>query len=133
MHSITVKSSRNTEFIDITEEVERVVRESGIDSGICYVFVPHTTAGITVNENADPSVKGDIINTLEELVPQNGRYSHMEGNAAAHIKATLVGTSQSLPITNGRLGLGTWQGIYLCEFDGPRTRRVVIQPVRSKT
>lgn len=133
MHSITVKSSRNTEFIDITEEVDQVVRESGVESGICYVFAPHTTAGITVNENADPSVKDDIVNTLDRLVPQDGRYSHMEGNAAAHIKASVVGASQSLPIVNGRLSLGTWQGIYLCEFDGPRTRRVVIQPIRSET
>lgn len=118
--------------MDITEQVSRVVRQSGVSNGICYIFVPHTTAGVAVNENADPSVKSDIANTLERLVPQDGQYSHMEGNAAAHIKATLVGTSQSLPIVNGSLGLGTWQGIYLCEFDGPRTRRVVVQPIRSE-
>ncbi len=127
MYSFSLKSSHRTEFIDITRRVEEVIHSSGIKEGLCYVFVPHTTAGITVNENADPSVKKDIIESLERLVPWDGRYSHSEGNAAAHIKASLVGCSQALLITGGALSLGTWQGIYFCEFDGPRTRQVWIQ------
>ena len=124
---IQVKTKARNELIDITPQVEKVVEESGIAEGICVLAVPHTTAAVTVNENADPSVKADIIAKLSELAPEGDRYRHMEGNADAHIKATLVGPSETLLVRGGRLSLGTWQGVFFCEFDGPRTRRVVIR------
>lgn len=129
MQTLTIKSCHRSEFVEITRQVEEVVGRSGVDHGICYVFVPHTTAGVTLNENADPSVRKDIISTLDRLVPWEGAYSHGEGNAAAHIKAALVGCSKNIPIVEGRLRLGTWQGIFLCEFDGPRSREIIVQPV----
>jgi secondary thiamine-phosphate synthase enzyme len=132
MQSFSLKSSQRTEFIDITHPVREVVQGSGIKEGLCHLFVPHTTAGITVNENADPSVRKDIMESLERLVPWYGGYSHSEGNAAAHIKATLVGCSQTLPVTRGDLNLGTWQGIYFCEFDGPRTRQVWVHVLAAQ-
>jgi secondary thiamine-phosphate synthase enzyme len=112
---------------DITARVERLVRDKGIEEGICYVFVPHTTAGITINENADPTVQSDILMELDKIVPWRDSYSHLEGNSAAHIKASLMGSSQVVFISRGRLQLGTWQGIYLAEFDGPRTREVWVR------
>ena len=121
---ISVKTSRKIEFIDITDRVEDAVE--GIEHGIAYVYCPHTTAGLTINENADPAVVKDIIKGLERMVPENARYDHMEGNSPAHIKASLVGFHQVVFINNGRLVLGTWQGIYFCEFDGPRQRKVFI-------
>lgn len=132
MYSFSLKSSRRTEFIDITRLVEDKIKSSGMQEGLCYIFVPHTTAGITVNENADPAVVKDIIESLERLVPWNGRYSHSEGNAAAHIKAALVGCSKTLPVSGGVLHLGTWQGIYFCEFDGPRTRKVLLHLLKTE-
>jgi secondary thiamine-phosphate synthase enzyme len=107
--------------------VEKVVQKSGIAEGICVLVVPHTTAGVTVNENADPSVKADILAKLGALVPAEDRYRHQEGNADAHIKAALVGTSENILVRGGQLALGTWQGIFFCEFDGPRTRQVWVR------
>ena len=124
---IQVKTKTRNELVDITPQVEKVVEESGIAEGICLLAVPHTTAAVTVNENADPSVKADIIAKLNELAPTGDRYHHVEGNADAHIKATLVGPSEALLVTGGRLSLGTWQGVFFCEFDGPRTRRVWVR------
>ena len=124
---IQVKTKQRNELVDITPQVEKAVGKSGIDEGICVLAVPHTTAAVTVNENADPSVKADIIAKLNALVPAGDRYQHREGNADAHIKATLVGPSEVLLVKGGRLSLGTWQGVFFCEFDGPRTRRVVIK------
>ena len=124
---IQVKTTMRNELVDITPQVEKVVKGSGVTEGICVLAVPHTTAAVTVNENADPSVKADIIAKLSELAPVGDRYRHMEGNADAHIKATLVGPSETLLVKGGRLSLGTWQGVFFCEFDGPRTRRVVIR------
>lgn len=121
---INVKSRARTEFIDITEKIQEVIKEENVREGVCYIYVPHTTAGITINEGADPSVKRDIISTLNRLIPFEGDYHHREGNADAHIKSTLVGVSQVVFIESGRLSLGTWQAIYFCEFDGPRHRRV---------
>ena len=121
------------EFQDITSEVQRVVTSSGITDGLCHVFVPHTTAGITVNEHADPSVVTDISERLSHIVPQQGNYHHLEGNAPAHIKASLVGNSQMLLVEGGRLLLGTWQGLFFCEFDGPRQRTVLVKVVADTT
>lgn len=121
---INVKSRARTEFIDITEKIQEVIKEENVREGVCYIYVPHTTAGITINEGADPSVQRDIISTLNRLIPFEGDYHHREGNADAHIKSTLVGVSQVVFIESGRLSLGTWQAIYFCEFDGPRHRRV---------
>lgn len=115
-----------TELQDITSRVKGVVRKSEIGDGMCTVYIPHTTCGITLNENADPSVRTDIQMELDKIVPLQDGYTHMEGNSAAHIKASLLGSSVSIPVQNGDLMLGTWQGIYLCEFDGPRTRSVVV-------
>jgi secondary thiamine-phosphate synthase enzyme len=113
-------------MIDITASVAEEVRKSGIKEGICHLFVPHTTAAITINENADPDVPRDILTALDRLIPLSDRYRHAEGNAAAHIKASLFGTSQTVFIKDGNLVLGTWQSVFLCEFDGPRTRRVLV-------
>jgi secondary thiamine-phosphate synthase enzyme len=124
---IQVKTKQRNELVDITPQVEKVVEESGIAEGICVLVAPHTTAAVTVNENADPSVKADIIAKLSELAPVGDRYRHMEGNADAHIKAVLVGPSETLLVKGGRLLLGTWQGVFFCEFDGPRQRRVIIR------
>ena len=108
------------------------MKSADVQSGLCYVFVPHTTAGITVNEHADPSVVEDIAAQLEAMVPQHHGYRHMEGNAPAHIKATLVGNSETLLVENGKLVLGTWQGVFLCEFDGPRNRTILVKLVPDK-
>jgi secondary thiamine-phosphate synthase enzyme len=125
--TLSVRSSARSEMIDITSRVEEELRRSGLKDGLCTIFVPHTTAGITINENADPSVTADIQATLDELIPWEAPYSHREGNAAAHIKSSLVGSSVSVLVESGRLRLGTWQGIFLCEFDGPRSRKVYIK------
>lgn len=124
---LTISTHSRVEFIDITGNIERVVKEIGVKSGICWMFVPHTTAGITINEGADPSVQSDIINQLDKIVPLHGDYHHLEGNSAAHIKASLIGCSDLVFIEDGRLKLGTWQSIYFCEFDGPRTRRLMVK------
>ncbi|MCD6574838.1 YjbQ family protein [Candidatus Aerophobetes bacterium] len=124
---LTISTHSRVEFIDITGDIERVAKELGVKSGICWMFVPHTTAGITINEGADPSVQSDIINQLDKIVPLHGDYHHLEGNSAAHIKASLIGCSDLVFIEDGRLKLGTWQSIYFCEFDGPRTRRLMVK------
>ena len=118
-------------MIDITSQIRQIVGRSGVRDGICYVFVPHTTAGLAINENADPSVQSDILKELEKVIPWRDNYDHSEGNAAAHIKASLVGSGHFVIVDEGRLRLGTWQGIYLCEFDGPRQRKVWVQVVAS--
>jgi len=122
----SVHTKARTDFADITQGVRDVLKETGIENGICHVYIPHTTAGVTINENADPDVKSDVINALENLVPWVNRYRHFEGNSAAHIKASLMGFSVSVPVENGKLVLGTWQDIYFCEFDGPRVRNVIV-------
>ncbi len=132
MEMITVKSSNQTDFIDITRFVEEAVRKSGVKDGLCSIYVPHTTAAVTINEHADPSVSGDLLRALDKIVPSHDRYQHLEGNAPAHIKASLIGSSVSVFVESGRLVLGTWQGIFFCEFDGPRNRQVFIKVVRSE-
>jgi len=121
-----ISTRAKEEFIDLTSKVRKIVEDSGILTGICTVFVPHTTAGVTINENADPSVQSDILKTLKTMVPGTLHYTHMEGNSPAHVKASLMGSSVQIMINNGSLVLGTWQGIYFCEFDGPRHRKVYI-------
>jgi secondary thiamine-phosphate synthase enzyme len=116
-------------MVDITSQVQQTVRRSGITEGICYVYVPHTTAGLTLNENADPTVRSDVIKALDKMVPWRGDYDHTEGNAAAHIKTSLMGSSHFVLVLGGQLRLGTWQGIYLAEFDGPRSRKVWVKVV----
>ncbi len=128
---INVKSRVRNEFIDITDKIQEAVKEEGVASGICYIFVPHTTAGVTINEGADTSVQRDIQVALSRLVPVESDYSHREGNADAHIKSTLVGTSTVVFVDDGKLLLGTWQAIYFCEFDGPRHRRVAVKVIKS--
>jgi secondary thiamine-phosphate synthase enzyme len=124
LETIQVNTPDHSVMVDVTDLVGRKVQESGIRNGLCVISVPHTTAGITINEGADPAVLEDILSTLEAMVPRKGPYRHMEGNSAAHIKASLMGSSVQLIIEDGRLVLGTWQRIFLCEFDGPRTRKV---------
>jgi secondary thiamine-phosphate synthase enzyme len=124
-----VSSSTRIQFIDITAQVRDAVRDSKCDEGLCHVYVPHTTAGVTVNEGADPDVSRDIMDQMEKIAPAGGRYRHTEGNADAHIRSTLVGSSQTIPIRGGGLALGTWQSVFFCEFDGPRKRRVLVTVV----
>ena len=124
---LDVKTSSRSQFIDITDRVRQLVADAGIREGVCYLYVPHTTAAVTINESADPSVGQDISNQLEHMVPWQNNYRHTEGNAAAHIKASLLGASQTILISNGRLVLGTWQGIFFCEFDGPRQRKILVK------
>jgi secondary thiamine-phosphate synthase enzyme len=126
MNEIRVSTRSRTELVDISGEVQKAVADSGVQDGVCHVYVPHTTAGVTINENADPSVREDILMELNKVVPLQDNYRHLEGNAAAHIKATIVGSSETILVQGGRLLLGTWQGIFFCEFDGPRSRRVLV-------
>jgi len=125
--SFTVKTSARSEMVDITSLVGKEISKAGFQDGICMVYVPHTTAGITINEGADPAVCRDIIDKLNQLVPPNAGYRHMEGNADSHIKASLMGSSVSVIVDNGRLLLGTWQKIFFCDFDGPRSRKVYVK------
>jgi secondary thiamine-phosphate synthase enzyme len=127
LKEITIKTNTQTQIIDITAQVQKVVEESGITEGLCCVFVPHTTAGVTINENADPSVKQDIVMELNKVIPFDDNYSHSEGNSAAHIKASIIGSSVNVPLKNNNLLLGTWQGICFCEFDGPRQRHFYVK------
>jgi conserved hypothetical protein TIGR00149 len=129
MEQINVLSKKRAELIDITSQVQNIVNRSGVKEGVCYVYVPHTTAAVTINENADPSVINDIQNYLNKLVPFDGPYSHAEGNSDAHIKTSFMGCSKAIVVTNGGLLLGTWQGIFFCEFDGPRNRKVHIKVI----
>jgi len=127
MIKIEISTHSRTEMIDITSKIKEVVRKSDFKNGICYIFVPHTTAGVTINENADPTVVKDILTELNKVIPFDGHYQHLEGNSAAHIKASLIGSSEVVLIEEGRLVLGTWQGIYFAEFDGPRRRKVLVK------
>jgi secondary thiamine-phosphate synthase enzyme len=122
-----LKTTSRTEFLDITREVEKTLTRSGMEDGLVFVFVPHTTAGVTINEGADPSVAADILGTLNRLIPFQGDYRHLEGNSAAHIKAGLMGSSVLVAAEKGKLVLGTWQALFFCEFDGPRTRKVLVK------
>lgn len=123
MRTLNIRTSSRTDIRDITGEVASALRDMAAGDGACLVYIPHTTAGVTINENADPAVRRDIEHALDRLVPWSGDYLHAEGNSAAHVKASLMGLSALVPVSGGELVLGTWQGIYLCEFDGPRTRR----------
>jgi len=132
MHTITIHSKKHSEMIDITREVEASI-PSNIQDGLCHLFCSHTTAGLTINENADPDVQNDINAFFNKLIPWNDSlFNHYEGNSAAHIKASLMGFAQTVPIKNGKLVLGTWQGIYFCEFDGPRTRNVQVTTISAE-
>jgi len=132
VNKVDIKTSSRVEFQDITRKVRDIISSSGVKSGICYVFVPHTTAGIVVNEHADPSVVEDIAAQLDKMVPQHGNYRHLEGNSPAHIKASMLGDSETLFIDDGQVVLGTWQGIFFCEFDGPRNRHVMVKIIPDK-
>lgn len=129
MTTLTVESRRAVELIDVTREVRQAIRASGIDHGLAVVFTPHTTAAVTINENADPDVVSDLIMELNKIVPLQDNYRHAEGNSAAHLKSSLIGTSETLIVVRGEPLLGTWQGIYFCEFDGPRQRTLQVQVV----
>jgi secondary thiamine-phosphate synthase enzyme len=129
MKTLRIKTARRTQFVDITREVEQAVRDSAVKHGLCYVYVPHTTAGVAINEHADPDVAGDVEGIFDRLIPHRGPYRHAEGNTDSHMKAILTGASQTIFIESAKLALGTWQGIFFCEFDGPRQRSVFIKIV----
>lgn len=131
MKILRVKTNRRTQFVDVTDEVQDMVRESGVETGVCHVYVPHTTAGVMINEHADPDVASDVEGFLNKLVPHKGNYRHAEGNTDSHVKAILTGSSQTVFVENGRLALGTWQGIFFCEFDGPRDRKLQVKIVKD--
>lgn len=124
---IEIVTRKQTEFISVTSQIRDIVNQSGVEEGVCYVYTPHTTAAVTINEDADPDVVRDIIKELDKIVPPQDGYLHSEGNSAAHIKASLIGASETVFIEKGQLMLGTWQGIFFCEFDGPRRRRVFVK------
>jgi secondary thiamine-phosphate synthase enzyme len=132
IETFPVETSAKTDFIDITRSVEEAVRKSGLKDGICWVYVPHTTAAVTINENADPSVLKDILSGLNKIVPFQDRYLHLEGNSPAHIKASLIGSSVSVFVESGKLVLGIWQGIFFCEFDGPRSRQIFVKVLKGE-
>ena len=127
MIKLNLRTTQHTQMLNITGPVQRAVTESGVKSGICTVFIPHTTAAVTINENADPDVVRDFTMEINKLIPWEDGYRHVEGNSAAHLKASMVGFSAQIIIDEGRLVLGTWQGIYFCEFDGPRSRNVYVK------
>ena len=129
---LSVKTRERTELVDITSDINQLIQKSGTDQGLCMVYVPHTTAAVTINESADPSVKSDILMVLNQIIPWEENYRHLEGNSPAHIKSTLVGSSELIAIENRRLILGTWQGIFFCEFDGPRTRKVDVRIIEER-
>jgi secondary thiamine-phosphate synthase enzyme len=131
MSTINIESHLRAEMIEVTDRVQQAVTETGIADGIVHLFTPHTTAAITINENADPDVVHDMLTILDRLVPRKGGYHHAEGNSAAHVKSSMFGCSETVPFENGRLALGTWQGIYFCEFDGPRRRQLQIRIIAS--
>jgi secondary thiamine-phosphate synthase enzyme len=129
---LSVKTRKRTELVDITSNINQLIQKSGTAEGRCMIYVPHTTAAVTINESADPSVKSDILMVLNQIIPWEANYRHLEGNSPAHIKSTLVGSSELIAIENGRLILGTWQGIFFCEFDGPRTRKVDVRIIEER-
>ena len=126
---LTVTTHSKTEFVDITAGVDRAIRSENVQEGLCFLYVPHTTAAVTINEGADPAVKSDILMALNKMVPWEDAYNHLEGNSPAHVKASIVGPSQTVAIEKGHLVLGTWQKVFFCEFDGPRTRKIHIRTV----
>jgi secondary thiamine-phosphate synthase enzyme len=128
---LSVKTRERTELVDVTSDINQLIQKSGIDQGLCMLFVPHTTAAVTINESADPSVKSDMLKVLNQIIPWDADYRHLEGNSAAHIKTTLVGSSELIAIENRKLVLGTWQGIFFCEFDGPRSRKLHVRIVKE--
>jgi secondary thiamine-phosphate synthase enzyme len=125
--TLTVKTRSKTELIDITRQIDKAIRSEGVDEGVCFLFVPHTTAGVTINESADPSVKSDILMVLNKIVPWEEAYQHLEGNSPAHAKASIIGPSEMVAVEGGQLKLGTWQGVFFCEFDGPRSRKIHVR------
>lgn len=127
MKTITVKTNAQTEMLDITTEIQSTLKAENFSNGVCMLYVPHTTAGITINESADPSVRRDILMVLNQMVPWKAEYRHMEGNSPAHVKTSLVGSSELIAVKDGQMVLGTWQGIFYCEFDGPRKRKLHIK------
>ena len=127
LKTIAVRTTAREELLDLTQQVQEAVRQSGIRTGMAWIMSPHTTAGITIQENADPDVRTDLLSHLRELVPRSAAFRHSEGNSDAHIKTSLVGASQAVPVEGGRLHLGTWQAIYFCEFDGPRSRQALVK------
>jgi secondary thiamine-phosphate synthase enzyme len=129
METVRVKTDRRTQLVDVTREVGKVVTASGVASGVCYVYVPHTTAAVTINEHADPDVATDLEGVFDRLVPHKGPYRHSEGNTDSHAKAVMVGSSQIVFVEGGKLALGTWQGVFFCEFDGPRERKMWVKVV----
>ncbi|RAK05105.1 secondary thiamine-phosphate synthase enzyme [Halanaerobium saccharolyticum] len=128
---LSIKTNNKVELIDITNEVQRAVQKAELESGLVEIHIPHTTAAVTINENADPDVKADIKKEINKIVPFDDNYSHLEGNSAAHIKSSLFGVNQSIIVENKKLLLGTWQGIYFCEFDGPRSRNIYLKIIRD--
>ena len=131
MQELTVRTSRRSQMVDVTRQVQQAAAQLGLQEGAVLVYCPHTTAAVTINENADPDVAADILESLEKLVPWQGPYRHAEGNAAAHVRASLVGAGVLVPVVAGQLRLGRWQGIFLCEFDGPRSRQLWVVPVQA--
>lgn len=129
---ISVKTRERTELVDITTDINRLVNKSGVDQGLCMLYVPHTTAAVTINESADPSVKSDMLMILNQIIPWEANYRHLEGNSPAHIKTSLVGSSELIAIENKQLVLGTWQGIFFCEFDGPRNRKMHVRIMQEQ-
>ena len=128
-HTVHIESKERTEFKDITSLVQKIVTDSGVQSGMCFLFVPHTTAAILINENDDPALQKDLGNFLKSLAPRDGNYHHNDGNCDAHLKAAVIGNSKWLLVEDGRLVLGRWQGVFLCEFDGPRRRELRVKVV----
>ena len=132
MIHLDVRTGKQTELVPITDRIQQAVQESGVESGVCYLYVPHTTAAVSINENADPMVAHDVLYALDKIVPlKDKNYRHMEGNSAAHVKACLFGTSETVLIADGRLVLGTWQGVFFCEFDGPRSRQIYVKIIEG--
>jgi secondary thiamine-phosphate synthase enzyme len=129
---LSVKTDRRTQLVDVTAQVQKVVAASGVARGVCYLYVPHTTAAITINECADPDVARDVEGALDRLIPKTGPFRHSEGNSDSHVKAVLVGTSQMVLVEDGKLALGRWQGVFFCEFDGPRDRRLQVKVVADE-
>jgi secondary thiamine-phosphate synthase enzyme len=132
METVRVKTERRTQLVDVTSQVQRAVTKSGVASGMCYVFVPHTTAAVMINEHADPDVARDLEGVFDRLVPHAGPYRHSEGNSDSHAKAVMVGASQVIFVEQGKLALGTWQGVFFCEFDGPRERKMFVKVVEEE-
>jgi len=131
VEKISVKTAKRIDLIDITDSIQNLVSKNKVKDGVCFIFCPHTTAGLTINENADPSVRRDIINALNKIVPENAGYAHSEGNADSHVKSSILGSSLTIFIEDGQLAFGTWQGIYFCEGDGPRSREVWVKIIKD--